>query len=175
MEGNIVAPFGPNNPCFCKLPCFGTISTKMKGLTPKLWAKSSDGAIPCSENGNDSSIDIIDVTETNGKYCEEESDLDKTDQESFGTNSTITSNSILVYSYYIIHTWERFLAAAISKILKGAKSVLCWGSNWFLIQILKCHQRFKKTSTEAKLKSYSGRKGFIWVGNLLSARSLCKS
>ena len=62
------------------------------------------GAIPCSENGNDSSIDIIDVTETNGKYCEEESDLDKTDQESFGTNSTITSNSILVYSYYIIHT-----------------------------------------------------------------------
>lgn len=41
-----------------------------------------------SENGNDSSIDIIDVTETNGKYCEEESDLDKTDQDDLLTSST---------------------------------------------------------------------------------------
>merc|ERR1712098_111500 len=38
-----------------------------------------------SENGNDSSVD---VTETNGKYCEEESDLDKTDQDDLLTSST---------------------------------------------------------------------------------------
>ena len=43
-----------------------------------LYITGPDDSHSYSENGNDTTADL---TETNGKYCEEESDLDKTDNE----------------------------------------------------------------------------------------------